>query len=237
VEATKLSMKWTSTGGGLSDSAAEKDRAATVLLDVLARSLRLIHPLLSFVTEEIYAKLPNKKPGELLITAAYPVYDEKLKDEKTEKDFAFLKEIIRQIRTLRSECTVPPERKIKVLLRSPNRESILRENEALLKLLAGIGEMELSSRPDKPQGSIGLAGNEFEAFVFIAEAVDLTVLRQKFQKELGKDSKFAESLEAKLANANFLKNAPPELVSAERLKLEAALKRKASLESYIRDMA
>jgi len=229
VEATKLSIK-----GG---SDEEKDRASTVLLDVLAKSLRLLHPLLPYVTEEIYSKLPNIK-NELLITAPYPVYQKELANEKAEKDFAFLQDLVRQVRTLRSECTIPPDQKIKVRLRVslPESESLLKENAALVKLLAGIGDLELSQEA-KPQGSIGIAGSGFEAFVFIAEAVDIKLLKQKFDKELEKDRKFIESLKARLANGEFLKNAPPELVEGEKLKLEEGLKRTGKLESYIKDMA
>jgi valyl-tRNA synthetase len=228
VEATKLSFK-----GG---DDAEKDRATTVLLDVLSKSLKLLHPLLPFITEEIYAKL-SVNPGELLITASYPTYDERAYDEKAERDFAFLKELVRQLRTLRSECTIPPDRKLKVMARSPVMESVLEENSNLVKLLAGIGEFELDFRGEKPSGSIGLAGNGFEAFVFVAEAVDLKILKNKLAKELERDQKFVESLKTKLANGNFIKNAPPELVIAEKLKLEESLKRTGKLESYLRDMA
>ena len=232
VEATKLSIK--------GESDAEKDRATTVLLDVLAKSLRLLHPLLPYVTEEIYSKLPNAagySTGQILISAPYPVYDEKLKDEKAESDFGFLQELIRQVRTLRSECTIPPDRKLKVMIRGGGREKVLKANTDLIKLLAGIGQLEFDSGGEKPSGSIGLAGNEFEAFVFIAEVADMKFLREKFNKELEKDRKYIESLKAKLANENFLKNAPPELIAEEKLKLEDSMKRTGKLESYIRDMA
>ncbi|MDR0312738.1 MAG: hypothetical protein LBI14_04000, partial [Treponema sp.] len=75
-----------------------------------------------------------------------------------------------------------------------------------------------------------------EAFVFIAEVADMKALKQKFSKELEKDLKYVESLKARLANNNFLKNAPPELVEAEKQKLAEAVKRTGKIESYIRDM-
>jgi len=229
VEATKLSMK--------GESDREKDRASTVLLDVLAKSIRLLHPLLPFVTEEIYGKLPNIK-DELLITAPYPVYQKELANEKAEKDFAFLQDLVRQVRTLRSECTIPPDQKLKVRLRvsATEDEVLIKENTALVKLLAGIGDLEIDQQA-KPQGSIGLAGNGFEAFVFIAEAVDIKLLKQKFDKELEKDKKYVSNLKARLANGDFLKNAPPDLVEGEKQKLEEGLKRTDKLESYIKDMA
>ena len=123
-------------------------------------------------------------------------------------------------------------------------ESLVKENSPLIRLLAGVGQLDLSSVPNPasqdgkcPEGAIALAGNGFEAFVFIAEVVDIKFLKEKFTKELEKDRRYVEGLKARLANENFLKNAPPELVAGEKLKLEESLKRTGKLESYVRDMA
>jgi valyl-tRNA synthetase len=231
VEATKLSMK---AGDGA--EAAEKDRAVTVLLDVLSESLRLLHPLLPFVTEEIYGKLPNTEG--LLITAPYPKFSEGRGYPEEEKDFAFLQEFVRMIRTLRSECTITQEKKLRVMTRlDGGQERTLRQNEGLVKLLAGLGELEIKApakTPDeRPAGSIGMAGAGFEVFVFIGEAVDITALRKKFEKDLARDNAFVQGLRAKLANEQFVKNAPPELVAAEKLKLEEGLARTGKIESYL----
>jgi valyl-tRNA synthetase len=110
-----------------------------------------------------------------------------------------------------------------------------------VKLLAGVGELEITEADvagggAKPAGSIGLAGTGFEAFVYIAEAVDMKVLKQKFSKELEKDLKFIQGLKAKLANENFLRNAPAELVEEEKRKLEDAAARTSKIESWLREM-
>ena len=254
VEATKLSMK---EGNEPDLGAAEKDRATTVLLDVLAESLRLLHPLLPFITEEIYGKLPEKlrqgRPAAasargasdhgdgFLISAPYPEYSAERDDPSAEKDFGFLQELVRMIRTLRSECTISPDRKIRVLcrIREEGDFSFLTGNAALVKLLAGIGELEIlrgSGAAERPSGSIGLAGAGFEAFVYIAEAVDMNALKEKFSRELEKDSKYIQQLGAKIANENFIRNAPPELVEGEKLKLEEAAGRTAKLEAWLKEM-
>jgi valyl-tRNA synthetase len=234
VEATKLSVK--------EGDDAEKDRATTVLLEALAESLRLLHPLLPFVTEEIYGKLPNIKEGELLITASYPVYKDEFDDPQAEKDFGFLQELVRMIRTLRSECTVNPDKRIRTLVRIADvrQAAFLKENAELVKLLAGLSGLETAEAvPDaaKPAGSIGLAGAGFEAYVYIADAADPGALRQKFAKEIEKDRKFIAGLQSKLGNENFLKNAPEELVNGEKQKLKEVLERNGKLESWLRDMA
>jgi valyl-tRNA synthetase len=245
VEATKLSIKKTHDIEG--DDTAEKDRAASVLLDVLAESLRLLHPLLPYVTEEIYGKLPNTEG--LLISAAYPQFDESRNDSQEEKNFAFLQEFVRMIRTLRSECTISPDKKLRVRTRlgtlndSCQLYQVLRQNEELVKLLAGIGELEIAEinsaaepADSRPAGSIGLAASNFEIFVFIAEAVDIAVLKQKFEKDLERDSLYIQKLRTKLANEQFIKNAPQELVAVEKEKLQEGLSRTAKIMMYIQGL-
>ncbi|MDR1955261.1 MAG: valine--tRNA ligase [Treponema sp.] len=232
VEATKVSIR---TGED-----TEKDRATTVLLEVLAESLRLLHPLLPFITEAIYEQLPNTQG--LVMTASYPVYTEQRTAPDTEQHFALLQELVRMVRTLRSECTIPPEKKIPVLLRIGSgcaAGDFFKEHQELVRLLAGIGELHIEDpRPDRtrPSGSIGLVGSGFEVFVYIAEAVDMDLLKRTFTKTLEKDRGFIAGLTAKLANERFLKNAPPELVQGEQVKLAEALQRTEKLVSYMRDL-
>ncbi|MCL2067403.1 MAG: valine--tRNA ligase [Treponema sp.] len=228
VEATKLSMKGTDN--------AEKDRAAAVLLDVLVQSLKLLHPLLPFVTEEIYGKLPNVKG--LLTTAAYPKYDKKLFFPAEEKDFTLLQEMVGMVRTLRAECGITADKKLRVMVRpDAETEKTLRDNTELVKLLAGIGDLEIETAAGKkPEGSIGIAGRGFEVFVFVTEAVDTFALKTRFAKSFERDLAFVSALRIKLEDERFIKNAPPELVAAEKIKLEETLKRTEKTESYLRDL-
>jgi valyl-tRNA synthetase len=81
-----------------------------------------------------------------------------------------------------------------------------------------------------------MAGSGFEVFVFVAEAVDIEALRRKFAKELERDRAFIRGLQTKLANEQFLKNAPPELVVGEKIKLEESAARTEKIEFYLRDL-
>ncbi|MCL2243776.1 MAG: valine--tRNA ligase [Treponema sp.] len=240
VEATKLSTK--------SGDEAEKDRSTTVLLDVLAQSLKLLHPLLPFVTEEIYQKLPivqttdyKEQKTKLLICAKYPVYDEKLYDARAERDFAALQSLTTMARTLRSECGITPDKKLRVMVRAgAETEKPFKENEGLIKLLGGIGELSVenaSVAAERPAGSIGIAGNGFEVFVFVAEAVDTAALRKKFSNDLERDQKYIEGLRAKLSNEQFINNAPQQLVAEQRAKLEEAIRRTEKFTDYFNSLA
>jgi valyl-tRNA synthetase len=233
VEATKLSIK------GGDDS--EKDKTTSVLLNVLAQSLKLLHPLLPFVTEEIYQKLPRTSAGEkasLLINAEYPDYDEKRGDPLQEKNFAGMQSLVGMVRTMRSECGITPEKKLRVLVRTGGDQAqVFNQNGDLIKLLAGIGDLSIEGgKKDKPSGSIGLAGPGFEVFVFVAEAVDTQALKKKLSGDLDRDLKYIEGLRAKLANDQFVKNAPESLVAEQRNKLEETLLRTEKLKVYLKEL-
>jgi valyl-tRNA synthetase len=229
VEATKLSMK---------GDDEDKDRATTVLLDVLIESLKLLHPLLPFVTEEIYQKLPNAPKSSMLVNSLYPEYDEKRHNPEEEKNFAALQSFVGMVRTLRSECGITPDKKLKVLTRAgKEQEKSFTENEGLIKLLGGISELTIESGgSSRPQGTIGMAAAGFEVFVFVAEAVDTQALKKKFTNDLEKDNKYIESLRTKLTNEQFVKNAPAELVLEQKTKLEETIKRTEKFSVYIRDL-
>ncbi|MDR0410029.1 MAG: valine--tRNA ligase [Spirochaetaceae bacterium] len=231
VEATKLATK--------QGSEQEKDRAVTVLLNVLTELLRLLHPLLPFVTEEIWSKLPEEihGTGELLITQRYPsgVVETDAnaeRAEKIEKNFAFLWELVRSMRTLRSECAIAPEKKLRAVIRTENPD-LTAANSALICLLAGLNEITPIACDQSATEAVAIAGSGFEVFLFIAEAVDMDLLRAKWTRELEKDKKFINVLKTKLNNENFLKNAPAALAEAERAKLSETEKHAEKLEAYL----
>ena len=224
-----------------------------MLLDVLAKSLRLLHPLIPFVSEEIYGKLPAecKQSGksELLINSNYPAYDEKQNDPEGEKRFAFLQDFVRQIRTCRSECTVTPDKKLRASVKTTEEFSVfLEENSELAKLLAGLEELRINKDAGKTHaetaaggdpveaGAIGLAGTDWDALLYLGAAVNLNDLKAKFEKNLAKDKGFISVLEKKINNPDFVKNAPPELVEAEKQKLAEAKERTGKVEAYLKGL-
>jgi valyl-tRNA synthetase len=240
VEATKLSTK--------SDDAAEKDRAVTVLLDVLSRCLRLLHPLLPFLTEEIWSRLPSGAGLEAaavdgtvpLILQPYPSGDDGI-DRALEADFATVQELIVLIRTVRSECTIAPEKKARVLVRCGSEAvyALFTANAQLVQQFAGLAEPAFTTEAvaaAQKQGAILLAGGAFEAYLYAAGLVDLGFLKNKFTKEVEKDAKYIAAQEAKLANPQFVQNAPPPLVESEREKLAAARARTAKLTAWIQGL-
>ena len=242
VEATKLSF-WHGDDH-------EKDRAVSVLLNVLEESLRLLHPFIPFVTEEIYSKLPlaeiienRKKAGEqkvmsnetysdLLVTAPYPEFTAARENAEITARFAALQDLIRSVRGLRNECGVNPADKINlaVLIEKGSAAEVCREKVEMIQLLAGLSKVEFVDA--KPTKSIGTVGVGFEAFIILDENINKEQLMLHFQKDLEKDQKDAERTEAKL-NGKFAEHAPAEVVQAERDKLAETKRRIEKLGTYI----
>ncbi|MCR4713429.1 MAG: valine--tRNA ligase [Treponemataceae bacterium] len=244
VEATKLSFR--------NGDDAEKDRAASVLLNILEESLRLLHPYLPFVTEEIYQKLPlaeiaasRKAAGDeavcasqytgMLIAAPYPEIDDSRVNDTIVARFDALQEFTRSVRALRAECGIGPEVKLttKAIITKGSNAEVCKEKIDIIKLLAGIGTLEFVD--EKPQGAIGSVGNGFEAFIVVDSSINVDALKARFEKELKTESDFIEKTKAKLAG-KFAQNAPAEVVAQFREKQAAAERRVEKLTSYLQNL-
>ena len=237
VEASKLSF-WNGDDH-------EKDRATSVLMNILEESLRLLHPYLPFVTEEIYQKLPLEEIAKargvsfakdiMLIDSAYPEVNEARKNAEIEKRFDVLQDLIRAIRALRAECGISPDVKLHIgLLITPNSEAeVCREKIDMIKLLAGVKEIDFVD--EKPQGAIGTVGLGFECFIFVDENINKEQLLARFKKELASETAFVQKVDAKLAG-KFAQNAPKEVVEAEKAKREETLRRIEKITSYIENL-
>lgn len=245
VEATKLSFK--------NGDDAEKDRAVSVLLNVLEESLRLLHPFIPFVTEEIYGKLPlseiienRKKGGEekilssstysgMLISAPFPEVNENRVNETITKRFAVLQDLIRSVRALRAECGLEPAAKLHlaVLITKGSAAEVCTEKTEMIQLLAGIKQIDFVEA--KPEKAIGTVGEGFEAFLIVDESVNKEQLVARFKKSIESEKAEAAKSENKLSG-KFAEHAPEELVQAERSKLEECKRRIEKLASYIENI-
>ena len=228
LESTKLSL--------YSDDEKEKDRAVTMLLGVLEESLRLLHPLLPYITEEIYQKLPKR--SESCIFASYPEGGQGRSFPEEAEAYASLQELVRLVRTLRSEFTIPPDRKIKVAVKVENgffASDFFRHHENLAKLLMGaqeviVGEVEGA-------GSIAVVGTGFEAFAFIRDAIDVPKEVERLKKEIKKTEDYVAQTEKKLSNQGFLDKARPEVVAEQRAKKDESLRKISKMKDYLKELA
>ena len=245
VEATKLSFK--------NGDEKEKDRAVSVLLNVLEESLRLMHPYIPFVTEEIYSKLPlaqiienRKKAGEqkvvsnstydkLLVDAPYPESAEARNNAMVTARFNVLKELIRNIRGIRTECGIDPASKINIAMKisSGSDAEVIREKTDMVELLAGVKKIDFVEA--NPSKSIGTVGTGYEAFLLVDDSINVEQLAAKFKKDIDWEKENVRRSENKL-NGKFAEHAPAELVQAERDALAEAKSKIEKLEGYLSNL-
>ena len=245
VEATKLSFK--------NGDDREKDRAVSVLLNVLEESLRLMHPYIPFVTEEIWSKLPlaeivenRRKTGSqkvitnsdytgLLVDAPYPEVTEARKNAEVSARFDVLKELIRNVRGLRTECGIDPALKISIAIKvaAGTNAEVIKEKTDMIQLLAGIKTIEFVDA--NPAKSIGTVGTGYEAFLLVDENINIDQLAAKFKKDIDWEKENVRRSENKL-NGKFAEHAPAELVQAERDALEVAKSKIEKLEGYLQNL-
>ncbi len=226
IEASKLSL--------YSDDEGEKDRAVSVLAAVLEESLRLLHPFMSFISEEIYSKLPGENGA--LISAVYPEYSVERSEPGIAEDFASLQELVKTARTIRSEFTIPPEKKIRVCVKTdPGFKSagFFKENRELAVQLINASELLFSDSAPEGGGSFPAAGNGYELYLFIGELIDIPKEVDKLRKEFDKLAKLILSTGKKLSNEKFLGNAPESVVEKEKGKLEEFTQRNKKIKSYL----
>lgn len=195
----------------------------TCLISVLEICLRLLHPLMPFITEEIWQSIAPLagKTGPSLMVQAYPRPDTDKKDPSAEENLAWLKAIIQTIRTLRSEMNIAPGKKIPLLLYKGNKKD--RENSQLflneIINLAKITTLKWISEEEKVATSaMGLVGH-LELLIPMEGLIDTKVEIQRLGKEILKIEKEIERAQSKLANAAFVKKAPTDIITQERKRL------------------
>lgn len=243
VEATKLNFK--------NGDEREKNRQATVLLNLLEENLRLLHPFIPFVTEEIYSKLPveqiakNRSASEkilptssycgMLICAPYPEFVTERENAAVSERFEVLKDLIGKTRALRTECGLDPAAKLhlSILIEKNSAAEVCREKVDMISLLAGMREVDFVEK--KPAKSIGTVGAGFEAFLLVDENVNTEQLKSRFEKEIESEKKFAQNSQKKLSG-NFATHASKDLVEEERRKLAAAQNRIEKLTLYLAEL-
>jgi valyl-tRNA synthetase len=216
IEASKLSL--------YSDDEAEKNRAITLLVRLLEESLRLLHPFVSFITEEIYQKLPpipEYEASGALIAASYPRVQADREAPADADAFASLQELVRAVRALRSEFTIPPAQRIRFAVRcepSFAHTDYFASHRDLIELLTSAESTSYSADEPETAGSVTLVGTGFEVYVYVRDAIDLEAEVAKLTKNLEKTERLLVQADRKLANPGFLKNASEEIVEKERTK-------------------
>ena len=201
----------------LAGSDDEKNLAVSVLMDILEKSMRLMHPFLSFITEEIYQKLPNHD-GDV-ITAAYPEYSAEAEDKVADDLVGLMQEASRVVRAARANLQIAPEKKLKVVIRmedSPAAAFFRQESDLMKSFMTASSVTIDTDGSEDVKGAFPATAIGFEAFVFVRDAIDIEAEIKRLENEIQKNTALLEASEKKLSNENFISHAKTEAIEKEK---------------------
>jgi len=217
------------------DSTEDKARTAGCLYHVLETSLRLLHPFMPFVTEEIWQKLPHE--GETIMLRPFPAGLQR--DEEAERLMGYVMEAVSEIRSIRGELNIPPSVELEAHIRARNSDvdSILAGFGPVIKKLARLGALVTGTATDRPKGSASAVTSNMEVYVPIRDVLDINAEIERLKKELKKVNETISFLDRKLLNEDFLNNAPPAIVDKEKKRYRESIEKREKIEDNIERMA
>ncbi len=223
----------------LQKTGPERERAVGVLIEVHDRLMRLMHPFIPFITEEIWQKLPRRaEDGQTLTLSAFPRAMPEWAAPDAERDVAYLQEIVTTIRTVRAERGVPPARKISAVIDEADETArrMIEANAPYLRQLAGLESLELRADVSAGADTVKRVLAHAHVYVLLAGAVDREAEIEKLRKELANLVREADSLTRKLATPGFVDRAPASLVEDTRARVVHLADRQVRLTDMLKDL-
>ncbi len=213
------------------EDAPARRHCQEVLLQVLNAILRLLHPFMPFITEEIWQKLPGARGS--IMAASYPQEDKAFINAPAEAEMALVMETITAIRNLRGEMNVPPASQVEVFLRSadaPSLKGLERHRQAVM-LLSRLKDLH-SNLEAVPAAAAKAVVGQVEIFMPLAGVIDFAEEDRRLAKEMEKIGKELAQAQRKMANEDFLAKAPPEVVNKEKERLNSWSEKLAKLKTH-----
>ncbi len=204
--------------------------ARAVLVYVMSNTLKLLHPFMPFITEEIWQTLPHE--GESIMISAWPEYDPALDFSADEAEMERVMEAIRAIRNRRAQMNVPPSKKAKVIVETAYQDTFA-NGAKYIERLASASEVEVAAQVNAPEGAVSIVTADAKIFIPLDQLVDLKAELARLNKERDAALKQAAGIEAKLANENFVTRAPEHVVQTQRDNLARLRDQIAKLEESI----
>jgi valyl-tRNA synthetase len=193
-------------------------------LGIFEYLMKLLHPFMPFISEEIWHHIRPRAIDEALVVSSWPQSGTSNVDEKAEKAFVRLQQLVSGIRNIRAEAGVPPGKPIDVVIitHDQNLTNELDQQSWILQKLQKTNSLIIHTETDKPEGAASAVVDGIELFVPLSGLIDLDKERQRIGKEIERFEKFQLSVEAKLSNDNFTSRAPESVIQNERNKLRDA---------------
>jgi valyl-tRNA synthetase len=199
----------------------------SILYRTLSDILKVLHPLMPFVTEEIYQRLPGKE-GESIMTASFPKLDVGEIDEEIEDRMDLLMGVIDVVRNIRGETGIAPNVKVEVIIRSDGYRSLLEEYEYYIKELAKAEHLSFVDGAAPDHSAVGVYKG-VEIFVPLKDLIDISKELSRISKELTKIDEDCEKIMQKLNNPSFREKAPPEVIEKNQINYDELQKKRGKL--------
>jgi valyl-tRNA synthetase len=202
------------------DDTAEKEKTATILLEVFSTFLRLMHPIMPYLTEELWQQLPGD--NGYVVVAPWPRFDASVHDEEADRHMGLLIDTMRGIRNMRADVNIEAKADVEVtaVFADGTARRILDANADVFRRMAHVVPLKVvEALAEKPQAAVSARCGGGEIFMPIGGHVDLAKETERLNKELSDITQYLERTSAKLNNPSFVEKAKPEVVERERAKV------------------
>jgi valyl-tRNA synthetase len=215
---------------------AQKNMTRSILTYTLDKILKLLHPIMPFVTEEIWENIPHT--GDSLVTADYPVVVPEYTDEASARGMEVLQELIRSVRNIRSEVNTPMSKPITLLIKTNDKKVnlFLNENTKYIERFCNPEELVIADSVDAPETSMSAVITGAEIFLPLADLINIDEEITRLEKELDKWSKEVERVQKKLSNERFVSSAPEAVVEGEKAKEKDYLEKQTAVTERINQL-
>jgi valyl-tRNA synthetase len=204
-----------------SEDEDDRRHAAAMLLRLLEGCMRLLHPFMPFITEEVWQLLPVRKECTSVMIAPYPSHEPTRASRGVREKIDILKEINYCIRNIRGEMNVPQEMKARALVRTKDKKvaNVIEEFRGVILLLSKLESVEHGDDVEKPEASASAVGRGFEVYVPLKGLIDIEKEKTRLNKELVKLGQDISAAEKRLDNPDFVAKAPAAVVESQRARL------------------
>ena len=213
-----------------------KKMTRSVLAYVLDNTMRLLHPFMPFITEEIWQNLPHE--GESITIAAWPTVDDSLTDQSQSSSMKLLMDVIRSVRTIRAEVQSPMSKKVPLTISAKDADThaVLEANAAYIERFCNPETLTIGQNIEAPEKSMSAVVSGAELFMPLEGLIDIDAELARLNKELEKWAKEVKLVSGKLTNERFVSKAPEAVVAEERAKQADYVEKHATVEKRIEEL-
>ncbi|MFP5114426.1 valine--tRNA ligase [Bacillaceae bacterium C204] len=213
-----------------------KKTTRSILAHVLDQTMRLLHPFMPFITEEIWQNLPHQ--GESITTAKWPEVNPALSDDQAAQEMKLLVEMIRSVRNIRAEVNTPMSKKIKMLVKAKD-ETVLKSietNRSYIERFCNPEELQMGVELETPEKAMTAVITGLEIILPLEGLINIDEEIARLEKEFDRLNKEVERVQKKLSNEGFMKKAPESVVAEERAKENDYREKRAIVEARIKEL-